>query len=297
VSTGRYIARGRERAAVCTCGGAQGITLLELLVVLAILGLMAAVAIPTFARFGFFSRNETQQGARELYKVLSAARVLAASNRVKTAMAYAFTYKSDSLTGQSTKTIESYAVVQKLPQGYQLIVKGTKETDDDVLDHAFVPVTEMRDGASIFRAMPPDTALLAAESYGNGDDKEENGLYYSLIAEESYIRIYPGEYTYDEAERCWSFRSDDGPLTTEPGGEDTDFPAHVFTPSGRMEWSQSGKERCKIHVAYPPDADPVERFVKPESVDPQNIKLSDFRTIDLELYRGTGRVQIVREES
>jgi type II secretory pathway pseudopilin PulG len=258
-----------------------------LLVVLTILGLMAAVAIPTFARFGFFSRNETQQAARELYKALSATRVLAANNRVKTAVAYAVTNTSDSLTGQSdTKTIESYAIVQKLPEGYKLIVNGAEKTDD----MAFVPVTEMREGASIFRLMPEDTALLAAESYAD----ERNGLYDSVI--KTAIHIYPGEYTYDEGERRWSFRSDDGPLTTKPGGEDTDFPAHVFTPSGRMEWSNPGKERCKIHVGYPPDADPVERFVNPETVDPQNIKLSDFRTIDLELYRGTGRVQIVREE-
>jgi len=286
VSTGRYIARGRGRAAAYKCGGAQGITLLELLVVLAILGLMAAVAIPTFAKFGFFSRNETQQGARELYKVLSATRVLAATNRVNTAVAYAVTYEPDSLIpGQNTKTIGSFAIVQKLPEGYELIVGGTKVTDEVVLDMAFVPATEMQ-GVGIFRPMPQDTALLAVQSYAD----EENGLYGSS----ENIHIYPGEYSYDAGERRWSFRSD-GELT-QADGTDTSFPAHVFTPSGRMEWSKD-KERCKIHVAYPPDADTVERFADLKEIDPENIKLSDFRTIDLELYRGTGRVQIVREES
>jgi prepilin-type N-terminal cleavage/methylation domain-containing protein len=289
VSTGRYIARGRGRAAACTCGVAQGITLVELLVVLTILGLMAAVAIPTFARFGFFSRNETQQGARELYKVLSAARVLAATNRVDTALAYAFTYKSDSLRDQKTKTIESFAVVQKVPDSYKLVVDGNEVTDRSLRDLAFVPVEGMQ-GVSTFRAMTQDSALLAEDTFSDG----ENELYGSV----KFICVYRGEYQYDPNERSWSFYASEKLTWRDLDGTDKDtFPAHVFTPSGRMEWSNPGKERRKIHVGYPPDADPVERFVNPETVDPQNIKLSDFRTIDLELYRGTGRVQIVREES
>jgi len=266
---------------------AQGITLVELLVVLTILGLMAAVAIPTFARLGFFSRNETQRGAQELYKLLSATRVLAATNRVNTALAYGFTYKSDSFSGQSVKTIESFAIVQKVPADCKLIVNDVEITDQSMRDLAFVPAAEMQ-GVSIFRPLPQNTALLAEESYAG----DENELYGSL---KTAIHIYPGEYDYDPSKRSWSFRSN-GELT-QADGSDTNFPAHVFTPAGRMEWSNPVKERCEIHVAYPPDADPVERLVNPETADPQRIKLSDFRAIDLELYRGTGRVRIKREEN
>ena len=278
MSTGRYIARGRGRAAAYKCGGAQGITLLELLVVLAILGLMAAVAIPTFARFGFFSRNETQQAARELYKVLSVTRVLAASNRVDTAVAYVFTFKPDSVTGESAvKAIEYFAVVQNVPEGYKLIKVDGSTVPESERDKAFVPVEGMQE-AGIFRPMPQGTALVPANADPDGVEK---------------ICIFRGEYEYDPSQRSWLFRASE---ELRQADDTTEFPAHVFTPSGRIRLDAS-KERFTISVGYSPDADPVERFVNPETVDPQNIKLSDFRTIDLELYRGTGRVQIVREES
>jgi len=287
VSTARYIARGLGRGAARMRAAAEGITLVELLVVLTILGLMAAIVIPTFARFGFFSRNETQLGARELYKVLSATRVLAATNRVDTAVAYAVTSKrQDSLTGEYPKSIESYAVVQNVPEGYKLLgVDGNEVTDKSTRALAFVPVEGMQEAAT-FRPMPQGTALLAQDAYGDG----ENPLRGSLKG----IHIYLGEYEYDPSQRYWLFRASEE-LTQADGTYD--FPAHVFTPSGRMEWSNSDKERREINVGYPPDADPVERFASPDSVDPQNVRLSDFRTIKLELYRGTGRVQIVREES
>ena len=277
MSTGRYRARGRGRAAVYTCGGAQGITLLELLVVLAILGLMAAVAIPTFARFGFFSRNETQQGARELYKLLSVTRVLAASNRVDTAVAYLFTFKPDSLSGQSSKTIEAFAVVQNVPENYKLLVDGNEVTGAQ-RDRSFVPVEGMQ-GASTFTSMPQDTALLVGSALPDGAKDD--------------ILIYRGEYEYDPNQRYWVFRTSDADKLTwrdADGTEKDNFPAHVFTPSGRMQ-TDATKERFTISVGYPPDADPVERFSNPDSPAPEP------RTINLELYRGTGRVQIVREES
>jgi len=65
-----------------------GFTLVELLVVIAILALMASVAVPTFARMGFFSRNEMQSTARELYALLRAAKIYAATYRVDTAVVY-----------------------------------------------------------------------------------------------------------------------------------------------------------------------------------------------------------------
>lgn len=281
MSTARYIARGLGRGAARMRAAAEGITLVELLLVLVILGLMAAIVIPTFARFGFFSRNETQQGARELYKVLSMTRVLAATNRVDTAVAYAVTSnKPDSLTGQFVKTIESYAVVQNVPEGYKLVdVDGNQVTDE----WAFVPVEGMQEAAT-FRVIPQGTALLAEDAYGDGENP--------LIGSLKPIRIYLGEYEYDPSQRYWLFRASEK-LTQVDGTYD--FPAHIFTPSGRMEWSKADRERREINVGYPPDADPIERFASPDSVDPQNVKLSDFRTIRLELYRATGRVQIVQD--
>jgi len=68
--------------------GAAGFTLVELLVVIAILAIMAAVAIPGFARMGYFSRDDLKLGARELYAMLRAARIYAATYRVNTGITY-----------------------------------------------------------------------------------------------------------------------------------------------------------------------------------------------------------------
>ena len=90
--------------------------MVELLVVVVIIGVMAAVAIPTFARFGFFSRNETQLAATELYKLLNASKVYAAAYRVNAGLAYGIVLKRDSLTGQALEAIDAVAMVYKLPE-------------------------------------------------------------------------------------------------------------------------------------------------------------------------------------
>lgn len=62
--------------------GQKGFTLIELLVVIAILGALAAVAIPTYARF--FGQGETEANASELSMVQSAMDAMMASNQIVT---------------------------------------------------------------------------------------------------------------------------------------------------------------------------------------------------------------------
>jgi len=67
---------------------AGGFTMTELLVVMSIIVILVAAAIPTFARLGVFSRGDMQNTARELYNLLTAARVYASTYRVDTAVVY-----------------------------------------------------------------------------------------------------------------------------------------------------------------------------------------------------------------
>ena len=345
MSTGRYIARGRGRAAACKCGAAQGITLVELLVVLTILGLMAAVAIPTFAKFGFFSRNETQQGARELYKMLIATRMFASTYRVDTGLAYGITLKRDSLTGSALEAIDAVAMVRRIsddvrakcyfykdlggnpltqrveiPENPKSAYYNLDSTDKKQMDkQAYVLVTGEQERGS-FRSMPDGAVLIADNLLPDGADND------ILRTTVTSIRIYNIELRddgYYDAEVVTPLVISDGDdilgslpqrlqyLAALPAGArfleykpldsnappnrdigmDFRFPAHIFTYSGRMDTPSALKERFTISVGYSPDADPVERFV-----DPGNSS-AGLRTIDLELYRGTGRVQIVREES
>jgi prepilin-type N-terminal cleavage/methylation domain-containing protein len=71
------------------CRGARtGLTMAELLVVVAIIGLMAGIAVPAFVRMGYFSQDPSKQTARRVYSMLRASREYAATHRVNTGVAY-----------------------------------------------------------------------------------------------------------------------------------------------------------------------------------------------------------------
>lgn len=66
----------------------QGFTLVELIVVLAVMAMMAAVAIPAFSKMGLFSKDNLRDCARKVHSQLSAARIYAATNHANTAVVY-----------------------------------------------------------------------------------------------------------------------------------------------------------------------------------------------------------------
>ncbi len=66
----------------------QGLTLIELIVVLAIVATLSALAIPGLARLGAFSNDSLPRASRELFEMLSAARIYATTWNVRTAVVY-----------------------------------------------------------------------------------------------------------------------------------------------------------------------------------------------------------------
>ncbi|MCX5769429.1 MAG: prepilin-type N-terminal cleavage/methylation domain-containing protein [Candidatus Hydrogenedentes bacterium] len=119
---------------------AGGLTMVELLVVVAIIAIMAGIAIPSFARMGLLWRNDLQASARELYTLLRAARIYATTYNVETAVVYT-TYRPE---GSTANNLRAAAMMY----GYESKDKG----------FVFRPVSYQDQGS--FRFLPGDTALL-----------------------------------------------------------------------------------------------------------------------------------------
>lgn len=75
----------------------SGYTLVELLVVMAIIVMLSSVTIPTLIRSGFFSSDKSRTAARDLFAQLRAANVHATTNNVDAAIAYDVEVPQDSL--------------------------------------------------------------------------------------------------------------------------------------------------------------------------------------------------------
>jgi len=143
----------------------HGLSLVEILSVLAIIAIMASVTVPMMWRMGAFSRERRTGAARELYAMLRAAKVYAASNRVDTALAYYYNPEDDNhdpVLGFQRQLLNTTIIVRKLTSG------------------DFVPL-QNRNGA--FRAMEEGTCayLTDVDSAGLKEisvrDAEDRPLY------------------------------------------------------------------------------------------------------------------------
>lgn len=91
----------------------SAMTLVELLVVVTIIALVAAIAVPTFARVGAFQRNSVYKTARQLHGLLYAAKVHAATHRVDTAVAYAYQDKDENNNEIPVKFMNVVCIMKK----------------------------------------------------------------------------------------------------------------------------------------------------------------------------------------
>jgi len=141
---------------------AGGFTMTELLVVMSIIVILVAAAIPTFARLGVFSRGDMQNTARELYNLLTAARVYASTYRVNTAVAYDYADMGDSVTGGAARALRAAALLYEHPR---------RDGDENKF---FAPVP----GRDLFRPFPGRCVIFLGDP---ADDAPLLGLK-SIIA-------------------------------------------------------------------------------------------------------------------
>lgn len=274
--------------------GRSGFTLVELLVVMAILAIMAGLAIPGMARLGVFTRQELPRAQREVYTLLRAAQIYAATYRVDTAVVYgldnwvspqvnpnndpwtpaaAWSWQpmQDSLTGQAVRAVRSAAMMYKLPAAHEF--------------DGWVPVP---DDAGAFRQFPTGMVLLLQDIY---------------YLDPLYASLRPRFDNDEDHEldklgmRSLKAYLDGGPLAPEgdPDRGDpvsADFPGHVFTPEGRLDTS-ADKERVQIHVAPRPDETLDRRLLFPELGTAYNAAEDRTNLVmrTIEIYKSTGRIR------
>lgn len=265
----------------------RGMSMIELIAVLAIVAIMTAVAVPTFAKLGMFSRDDLQSSARELHAMLKAARIYAATYRVDTAVAYGTMTKAESFDSTLNTTracFDAAALVYKLPAS---VANRTFDSSGSLLTgDIYVPIN-MDESGAFFRPTKPDTAVLAdvldsGTTATPSDSTTWSKLYSTLhlyrVESNGVDRYGQVSYTAAIINPFSAFAND---------SDATLFPAHIFTPSGML--LGGGAERFKMYVGYAPTASPAERFVEPDTL------ANGFRTEAIEISHSTGRVQLVQE--
>lgn len=278
-----------------------GFTLVELLVVLAIVAILLAMAVPA-ARM--FTQGDQERGARELYSLLRAARVYAATYRVTTAVAYEMQGNvPDTLYGgSSVQTLQGAMMVYELPSnrskyaGYYVQVPGW-------------------DG---YRPFTPGYSVLMQKVPQGFDAPPGSAPLFDSGTEDPYVPVDPQTLPPDLADLGLSFikvlnetPEIEGAASlslwdVEPVlGQYTISPAHCFDQTGKLipPEDQASKERFRMLFAPSPDRPQPERIsTLRKSISPEDHnlikdwlegRLPDTFTmlgVSIEIYRSTGRV-------
>lgn len=247
--------------------GKAGLTLVELLVVLGVIAIISAVAIPTLARSGWFTSNKSALGARELFTVLRAAKVYATTYNVDTAVAYGMRLVTDSQTGASVPVADSVVLARGLTRDEikSLRLGGVNISGDDPV---FVP---LRGREGVFRVLPNQTCVLPdlfkafeSESPFGPDFVSDTGL-----SDIQLLDLSTDMPTSVEPRTVTTAVDPDGSLDYQLGSLANSFPAHRFTSDGSLATPDGQpKQRFTVRIGMLPDQDPSDRFyVNPNDVE------------------------------
>ena len=236
----------------------RAFTLVEMLVVIAIVTIITAITIPAAIRSGLFDSRKTAIAGRELFETLRAAKIYAATNNVETAVVYAGTTVVDSENGNVVPVIDAVAIVRRMSRA---------ELDDaEIVDPPFPVFEPIRASQGINFAVLRDNNCLLADLFEvdgtTTDARSVTGLSTILIWEGPLdTDFYAPRFPYNVAN-----------LAAIP----ETFPAHRFLPSGALE-PEPPTQRTLIRVGLLPDRDVDDRYPQ----DPTAIIPADVETIDI----------------
>jgi hypothetical protein len=228
-----------------------GLSLVELLVVLGMIGVISAVVVPISIRNGWFTGSKSAFAARELFTILKAARVYASTYNVETAVAYGGALVKDSeLPGHPCVPVADSIIFARRLKREELIVYGLAANSTNI----FVPLSSA-DGA--FRTLPKQMAVLPDLFEVDPAGVSKTGL--------KGIQIYdvnaPG-YLDPRVDACSGLGVLDYTLDSLLPSS---FPAHRFLPDGSLR-APEGVQRFRFRVGARPDAAYKDRFfTKPDA--------------------------------
>jgi len=261
----------------------RGVTLVELLIVLGVIGLITAVVVPFAVNAGWFTSSKASFAAREYYTLLKAASVYAGTYNVETAVAYGTRIVEDSEQLPENPNLRYVPVVESLvlarrlkrEEIIELRERGHGLLVDPSADY-YVPIESVE---GIFRPLPNQTCLLPdifeiePETVSDPLPVSKTGLLgvrlYD-IADAAFLepRYFRNPITDELLHLDYSL---DGYVPDEndpalPGS----FPAHLFKPDGTLRVHPDlARQRLRVRTGVLPEAAYSDRFHTGEDAPPE----------------------------
>lgn len=260
----------------------SGLTLVELLVVLAITVIISALAVPSFVRYARMAGSDPDLARAELFSVLRAAKMYAVSYNTEAAVAYAINVAGDSVDGVATEILDGYVMCRKATAQETLLFNLPPDTFVPVLDDPG-RVSTMKDGTCILPDYRGSNDRRISAVTANRDT-DPLGVIPILIVD------IDASAARGQTEVLLPRILNGTRLDYEvPAG----FPAHVFQPSGILR-STASKARLTLDITPTPNRSVEDRYAEVPDGEVDDVTGRDgvLHSERIEIYTTLGRVRL-----
>jgi prepilin-type N-terminal cleavage/methylation domain-containing protein len=246
----------------------RGVTLVEMIIVLGIMAVLAAISIPAFVRMVGLTQDRIDDSARSVYNILRAARVYAVTYRSETAVIYALNRVADPVNGGEVMLIDGIGMARRM-------------SEDDMRKAGF---TESR--IQLVKSHDELWPYVVVQSVAGQIQKLENETCVQVPNDPAAFSTYMGNTRLARDIAVYLPNETDPIVPRQLGiAQDAYFPAHIFTQTGQLKGT--GADRVEIAVGAAPDAPERSRYRELEdgTVEP-------LPPVLIEIFAQTGRVRI-----